>query len=145
MPEGPPYPIRTIRSKDFRYIWNLTPRAEYIEKHMEQPKRWGNYWESWKKAAETDARAKRTFLRFRKRPAEELYRSNTDIHETKNLAGEAKLAKVKASLRAELERWMKSQGDPGAALDTAAALAANRRAGAAAERKKPRPRERRKK
>ena len=40
---------------------------------------------------------------------------------------------------------MKSQSDPGAALDTAAALAANRRAGAAAGEKKPRPRKRPKK
>ena len=139
VPEGPPYPIRTIRSEQFRYIRNLTPGAEYIEKHMEQPKRWGNYWESWKQAARSDARAKRTFLRYRKRPGEELYLSNTDPYEQKNLAGDANYAKVKAALGAELDRWMKSQGDPGAALDTAESLAANRRAGAGATRPKKRP------
>jgi N-sulfoglucosamine sulfohydrolase len=144
VPEGPPYPIRTVRTKEFRYIWNLTPEARYVENHMEQPKRWGNYWESWKKAAKTDPRAKRTFLRYRKRPAEELYKSNEDIHEVHNLAGEQQYASVKRELRAELERWMKAQGDPGAALDTHEALAANRKAGMASQkresrRKKPAP------
>ncbi len=136
VPEGPPYPIRTIRTKQFRYIWNLTPDARYIENHMEQPKRWGNYWESWKKAAATDPHAKATFQRFRKRPAEELYRSNEDIYEINNLAGESRYASVKAELRTELERWMKTQNDPGASLDTPEALAANRKAGMTAERKK---------
>ena len=138
VPEGPPYPIRTVRSKEFRYIRNLTPEAEYVEKHMEQPKRWGNYWESWKRAAQTDARAKRTFLRYRKRPAEELYQSNKDIHEVHNLAEDPRYAPVKARLRAELERWMKAQDDPGAALDTPEALAANRKAAADSEKKRTR-------
>jgi len=135
VPEGPPYPIRTVRTKDYRYIRNLTPEAVYIEKHMEVPQRWGVYWESWKKAVPTSERARRTFLRFRKRPAEELYRSNEDIYEVKNLADDPKHAAVKAKLRAELERWMKSQSDPGAARDTEAALAANRAAGDAEDKR----------
>jgi uncharacterized sulfatase len=136
VPEGPPYPIRTIRSRQYRYIRNLTPQAEYVEKHMEQPQRWGGYWESWKKAAQTDSHAKATFLRFRRRPPEELYRSNEDIYELKNLADDPRYAAVKAELRAELERWMKSQNDPGAAMDSEEMLAANRRAGAQAGRDK---------
>ncbi|NQT85782.1 heparan N-sulfatase, partial [bacterium] len=137
VPEGPPYPIRTIRSKEFRYIWNLTPEVEYVEKHMEVPKRWGNHWEAWKKAAETDPHARKMFQRFRTRPAEELYRSNEDMYELDNLATDPKYASVKAELRAELERWMKEQGDPGAARDTMAALTANREAGAQVGKKRP--------
>jgi len=137
VPEGPPYPIRTIRSKEFRYIWNLTPEVEYVEKHMEVPKRWGNHWEAWKKAAETDPHARKMLRRFRTRPAEELYRSNEDMYELDNLATDPKYASVKAELRAELERWMKEQGDPGAARDTMAALAANREAGAQVGKKRP--------
>jgi len=129
IPEGPPYPIRTIRSGRFRYIRNLTPEAEYIEKHMEVPKRWGDYWESWKKAAETDGHARKMFNRYRRRPAEELYRTNEDIYELDNLAGKAEYAEIKSELRAELQKWMTAQGDPGAALDTQAEYAANRKQG----------------
>jgi len=129
IPEGPPHPIRTIRNAEFRYIRNLTPEAVYIEKHMEVPKRWGVYWESWKKAAETDPHAKKMFERYRRRPAEELYRTNEDIYELDNLAGDPKYAKVKAELRAELDRWMKAQGDPGAEQDTQAKYGANRNLG----------------
>jgi len=140
VPEGPPYPIRTVRTKQFRYLRNLTPGAEYVEKHMEQPKLWGNWWTSWKQAARTDPHAKKMFLRYRRRPAEELYRSNTDVYELENLADRPEYAAVKARLRAELDRWMKSQNDPGAAMDTPEALAANRRAGAAGNRpRKKRP------
>ena len=69
------------------------------------------------------------FQRYRRRPAEELYRTEEDPYELKNLAADRKYAKVKARLRAELDRWMKAQGDPGAAMDTPEALQANRKAG----------------
>lgn len=139
VPEGPPYPIRTIRTKEYRYIRNLTPRSEYIEKHMEQPKRWGGHWEAWKKAAAAGhPRAKALFQRYRHRPAEELYRTEEDPFELKNLADDPKYAKVKARLRAELDRWMQAQRDPGAAMDTPEALQANRKA-ARAENQRTRP------
>jgi len=133
IPEGPPYPIRTIRGAEFRYIWNLTPRAEYIEKHMEVPKRWGNYWQSWKEATRTDPHARKMFNRYRHRPGEELYRSNEDVYELDNLADNPEYAKIKSELRAELKKWMASQGDPGAAQDTPQRYEANRNMG-----KKPR-------
>ena len=49
-----PYPIRTIRTRQFRYIRNLKPEAEYVENHMEQPGKWGDYWEPWKAGAAAD-------------------------------------------------------------------------------------------
>lgn len=125
VPEGPPYPIRTIRTGEFRYIWNLAPQSVYIEKHMEVPKRWGDYWESWKKATQTDDHARRMFQRYRRRPAEELYGSNEDVYELDNLADDPQYAEIKSELRAELQRWMKAQGDPGAAQDTQAMFDAN--------------------
>ena len=129
IPEGPPYPIRTIRSGRFRYIRNLTPDAEYIEKHMEVPKRWGDYWQSWKQAKETDDHARKMFERYRHRPAEELYRSNEDVYELDNLAGQPDCAEIQSELRAELQKWMKAQGDPGAAQDTQEKYNANRNPG----------------
>lgn len=129
VPEGPPYPIRTIRTRRFRYIWNLTPQAVYVEKHMEQPKLWGDYWESWKKAVQTDDHARKMFNRYRHRPAEELYLTNKDPYELDNLANNPEYARVKSQLRAELQRWMQSQGDPGAAQDTQQEYNANRNLG----------------
>ena len=139
IPEGPAYPIRTIRSKDFRYIWNLTPDVEYFEKHIEKPSANEDvhWWESWKKATATDAHAMEMFNRYRRRPAEQLYKSDADPYEMTDLAGNPEYAAVKAELRKELEKWMGEQGDPGVSLDTQAAVDANRKAGAPAPKKKP--------
>jgi len=138
IPEGPAYPIRTIRSKDFRYIRNLTPDAEYFEKHMEKPaaNEDVHWWESWKKAAATDAHAMEMFNRYRHRPEEQLYKSDTDPYEITDLAKNPEYAAVKAELRKELEKWMTEQGDPGISLDTQEAVDANRKAGAPAPKKK---------
>jgi uncharacterized sulfatase len=127
VPEGPPYPIRTIRDKKFRYIMNLTPEAQYIEKHIEDEK-WGLWWTSWKEKAKTDANAKRLLERFYHRPAEELYLPNEDPYELNNLADDPKYAADKQRLKTELLHWMKEQNDPGAAMDTEEALQANRKA-----------------
>ncbi|MCF7816679.1 MAG: sulfatase [Kiritimatiellales bacterium] len=125
VPEGPPYPIRTIRSKDFRYIWNLTPDAEYSEKHMEHPVEDTHWWASWKKANDTDAHALEMYNRYRHRPEEQLYKSNEDPYEMTDLAGNPEYAAVKTELRAELDKWMTQQGDPGAVLDSEEMQTAN--------------------
>jgi len=127
VPEGPPYPIRTIRTREFRYIMNLTPDAQYVEKHIEMPDR-SEWWVSWKEAARTDPHASRMMDRFYYRPAEELYRTNDDPFELANLADEAELATTKAELRGELIRWMDEQRDTGISMDTEESLQENRRA-----------------
>ena len=50
-----------------------------------------------------------------------------DPYELTDLAGCPDHAEVQARLSAELDRWMQSQGDPGAALDTRKAYEAARR------------------
>jgi hypothetical protein len=47
-----------------------------------------------------------------KRPAEELYVLKDDPDQVRNVAGEARLAKVKAELAARVQAWMKLTGDP---------------------------------
>jgi N-sulfoglucosamine sulfohydrolase len=121
VPEGKPYPIRSIFSRDFHYLWNLTPEASYQNHYdMVVYKEWGfAWWPLMKEAAASgDARAQALLDKYHHRPAEELYRVATDPFEMENLAGAREYAGVKAELRAELERWMKAQGDPGAALDS---------------------------
>ena len=61
-----------------------------------------------------------------RRPAEQLYVTADDPYELENLADDAEYASIKSELSAELDRWMKSQGDPGAAQDTPKAIGAAR-------------------
>ena len=130
VPEGPPYPIRTISNGEFRYIENLTPDEIYIEKHLMGLK--GNgllnnpYWGTWMFNV-NNPETERLVKRYMKRPAEQLYHTASDPFELKNLAGDEKHAELKAELRRELHAWMKTQGDPGISLDTYESLEAARK------------------
>jgi len=118
IPEGPPYPIRSVTNGEYHYIRNLLPEAIYIEKHMMGETRWHEYWLSWVFATTFDERARAMVQRYMRRPSEELYRVDRDPYELTNLADDPEHDQAKARLSAELDRWMKQQGDPGAALDT---------------------------
>jgi len=85
-----------------------------------------HYWSTWMYEAWESERTNTLVHRYMRRPAEELYHTAEDPYEMNNLAGSADYAKVKARLSAELDRWLASQGDPGAALDTVKALQAAR-------------------
>jgi len=62
--------------------------------------------------------AKKLVAKYRNRPEVELYRVDQDTYEMENLAGKPEFADVESSLLAELARWMKSQRDAGAELDS---------------------------
>jgi len=115
-PEGPSYPIRSIRSGQYKLIRNLAPDSEYQNKHIMNSAR-ENCWQSWVEAAKRDAPAAALMNRFLKRPAVELYDVVADPWELTNLANRAELASVRRDLEVRLEAWMKEQGDAGAALD----------------------------
>ena len=134
VPEGPPYPIRSVRDRHFRYIRNLTPEATYIEKHVMGVGEHNPYWSTWVFATAADPHAYAMVHRYMHRPAEELYCTSEDPFEQNNLAADPQRAEVKARLSAELDRWMQQQKDPGVALDTQAALQACRRAAVEGER-----------
>jgi len=127
VPEGPPYPIRSVRDRDYRYIRNLTPEATYIEKHVMGVAEHNPYWSTWMFATGDDPHAYAMVHRYLHRPAEELYHTTDDPFELHNLAGDPQYGEVKARLAAELDRWMREQGDPGVALDTQEAWTARRR------------------
>ena len=116
VPEGRPYPIRTIRDTRHKLILNLTPDQEYHEKHVMDIDREG-YWRSWVEAARTDPEAAKALQRYVKRPAVELYDLRKDPWELENLAGRPELAELRADLEKRLREWLAQQGDPGAALD----------------------------
>lgn len=126
IPEGPPYPIRSVTDGRFRYIRNLAPDELYIEKHIMGSTAHNPYWLSWMWASEADPHAYAMVRRFLRRPAEELYDTAADPFELRNISGDPEHAARKAVLAAELERWMAEQGDPGASLDTPEAFLRNR-------------------
>ena len=124
VPEGPPYPVRAITDGTFHYIRNLRPDRIFVEKHMMGAFRPGSFWETWMASTgpspefPANRRAIELLNRFMHRPPEELYRVKEDPYQLNNLIGDFRLAEVRDRLAAELGRWMQSQGDPGAALDT---------------------------
>ncbi|MDA7916219.1 sulfatase [Verrucomicrobia bacterium] len=129
VPEGNPYPIRSIRDKDYHYILNLTPDASYHEKHVMIKDSRLTWWPALKEAeANGDTTAVALLEKFHNRPAEELYNLDQDPYEMNNLADNLEHAATKKRLNRELLKWMADQKDPGAAMDDVAVHTANRNA-----------------
>jgi len=130
LPEGPAYPVRTISDGKFRYLRNLRPQEMYIEKHLMGWTGKGSlnnpYWATWVRESTNNPETYKLVKRYMQRPAEQLYHTAEDPYEMSNLAGSAAYESTRKRLAAELDRWMKQQGDPGAAQDSKEALAAAR-------------------
>jgi len=130
VPEGPSYPIRTVSDGRYRYIRNLRPEEIYIEKHLMGFSGDGSlnsaYWATWVQDAWANPHTYMLVKRYMRRPAEQLYHTDTDPYELNDLADDQASAKIKARLSAELDRWLASQGDPGVPQDTIEALRAAR-------------------
>ena len=118
IPEGPPYPIRSVTDGTYHYIRNLIPDALYIEKHLMGESRWHDYWPSWLFDSTFNEHTRALVYRYMRRPPEQLYRLDEDPFEMNNLADDPEHADAKDRLSAELDRWIAEQGDPGASIDT---------------------------
>jgi uncharacterized sulfatase len=108
--------IRSIRSQNFKYIWNFTPEIRYENVvTIREDTKWGEsqVFNSWKRVAKTDPVAAEKVRRYHYRPGEELYAVKHDPNEWRNLADIPEYAEIKAQLRAELLKWMKHTGDKG--------------------------------
>jgi uncharacterized sulfatase len=108
------YPIRCIRTKEWKLIHNLEPDRKYRtpidrgEDHADAA-----YWSEWLELAPSEPALRRILNRYFERPEFELYRVTEDPHELRNLAQNAENEEVRKSLARELEQWMESQGDTG--------------------------------
>ncbi len=108
------YPIRAVRTREWKYIRNLDPAAEHhthVDKAAAGDGR--DYWDSWAEKAKTDPAAAAVVRRYHKRPAEELYDLRADPWELKNLAADPAHAAIRKKLSADLDAWMKADGDEG--------------------------------
>jgi arylsulfatase A-like enzyme len=106
-------PARTIRTARYRYIINLSPKTTFTT-HITGCKTGQHhlpYWDSWVAKAKTDERAKETVNRYQHRPKEELYDLDNDPFEMKNLVDSPKYSKLVTSLKNQLGKWCKQQGD----------------------------------
>ncbi len=114
------YPIRSVRSREWKYIRNLAPDTEHhTHVDLAQGEDGKGYWASWPRKAATNAAAAAIIKSYHTRPAEELYDVVNDPWELKNLAGDPAQAQRLAQFRAELDAWMKEQGDQGLATENA--------------------------
>jgi N-sulfoglucosamine sulfohydrolase len=102
------YPMRALRTRDYKYIVNLAPELPYpIAGDVASSPSWRAI------TAKPDARlGARTLDAYLHRPAEELYALESDPHEVVNLAGERAAREVLAEMRSELERFRIETRDP---------------------------------
>ena len=106
------YGIRAVVNGRYRYIWNLTPEADFLNavNNQDIP---GGYFKTWLEKAETDTRANYLVTKYRKRQMEELYDIQQDKWCENNLAANPEFAQIKQELRAKLTAWMEECGDKG--------------------------------
>jgi N-sulfoglucosamine sulfohydrolase len=107
------FPIRSIRTRTWKYIRNLAPTREF-HSHIDlaEPKA---YWNSWVAKAMTDPDAKAVVDRYFHRPGDELYDLVADPNELHNLAADPAQADRLKEMSARLDEWMHTQGDQGLA------------------------------
>jgi len=115
-PDGPAYPIRSIRDRKYKLILNLLYKNVCI---VECVMTWEkmNYWKSWIHKATNDSHAAWAINRYQIRPEIESYDIENDPDEINNLADKPEYAGRIRLMRNKLEEWMKSQGDKGVLAD----------------------------
>ena len=106
------YPIRAVRTRDWKYLRNLHPEFQH-HTHISRSSGPSGlvYWKTWLAAAAKSPAAAAVVKRYTERPAEELYHLNADPFEMHNLAADPQHAVRLAAMRADLDAWMKQQGD----------------------------------
>ncbi|MCX7044367.1 MAG: sulfatase [Candidatus Sumerlaeota bacterium] len=105
----PAYGTRAVRDTRWKLIVNLEPEAEFSDAISN-----GALLKSWRQKGDAgDAFAREQAARYTKRPALELYDLQSDPWELTNVSGKPENAATLAKLRAQLDGWMKQQGDEG--------------------------------
>lgn len=93
------------------------PEKDYHEKHLMSPNNVTGVWPAWKMTEATDPKARFLIDRFVHRPEFEFYDVENDPWEMTNLADKPEYRDRIKKMKKELVKWMKQQGDTGAAMD----------------------------
>ncbi|MDA0348134.1 MAG: sulfatase [Verrucomicrobia bacterium] len=108
------YPIRSVRTEQFKYILNLYPEFYYTT-HMDlvgsESPYYNRNWPSWIEAAKTDPEATAFLRAYHERPPEELYLVESDPFEKTNLVNDPSYQDVLIELRGLVADRMKAVGD----------------------------------
>ena len=109
------YPIRSIRTKRFKYIRNLLSNC-YHTNHSDLLRKdgAGAYWNSWYESSMQNIASAKIILNYHKRPSEEFYDLLTDPNEQHNLITNKSFTKEIRKLSGKLDKWMMKQKDQGA-------------------------------
>jgi uncharacterized sulfatase len=105
--------IRSVRGPRFHYLRNFAPELPYAQKiaYMEIGKTM-QVWRKWNEEGKLNEAQKAFFAPAK--PAEELYDTETDPWELKNLATDPKYAAQLAELRTACDEWIAKTNDKGA-------------------------------
>jgi N-sulfoglucosamine sulfohydrolase len=105
--------IRSVRDARFRYVRNFNPELPYAQRisYMEEMPTM-QVWRKWNEEGKLTGAQKLFFAATK--PKEELYDTEADPYEVKNLADAPEHRAKMAELRGELDRWMQTTGDLGA-------------------------------
>src|SRR5206468_8371940 len=109
------FPQRCVRDRRYKFVLNWNPErtwTTHFTKVPGIPNSHKDIWDTWVEKAKTDPDASRLLALIEHHPAEELYDTQADPDELKNLAGEPRTQAVLESLQRDLRRWMVAQGDP---------------------------------
>lgn len=103
------YPMRVIRTRQFKYILNLAYQLPYpFASDL-----WGSStWQGMLKQGEDAIYGKRRIKDFIHRPRNELYKLDTDPYEIVNLADNPEYADTLLSLQNRLRNFQEATGDP---------------------------------
>ncbi|WP_071790504.1 sulfatase [Sphingobacterium deserti] len=118
IPEGPAFPIRSVRDQRYKLIWNINPDSLYHIKFMTNTSNKGQVFTSWNKLAATDTHARLLTDRIVKHPEFEFYDLLHDPDELHNLAKDKAYQKIMGKMHQQLRQWMKAQHDLGVGMDT---------------------------
>lgn len=106
--------IRSVRTKQFKYIRNFYPERPYTQFNAYKKKQYPatSVLELWQQEGKL-TEAQQPFMAAT-RPEEELYDLVADPHEVKNLAKDPAHEQTLKGLRAKLDHWIEESGDLGA-------------------------------
>ena len=111
--------IRSVRTKEFKYIRNFYPERPYLQFNAYKKKQYPavSVLELWQKEGKL-TEAQQPFMTAT-RPEEELYDLAADPHEVKNLAKDPAHEETLEKLRTRLDQWIEESGDLGALSEPA--------------------------
>lgn len=106
------FPIRSIRTRQWKLIHNLHPEFAFTNHtDLDRKPMAGAYWTEWAELAKSDPRAKEIVDRYYQRPEWELFDVSNDKWEQNNLIDDPSQAERIADLKQRLAEWMNEQGD----------------------------------